>query len=982
MHTNLEIRYLTVILYLVNFSVLKNSILLVLLIFLSVVTSFCQEIFPLHLEEENGLPSNSVYDIKEDKLGYIWLATNDGLFKYDGYKYISYKSAEQTSFAGSNIHIDLKGRVWYENFDGYLYYVEQNTLQKLKQNPPPDFVPFGTSDKYLFVVQKKGVDVYDIQTLDLLQTLPISISVPEHATVMNNCFYLISDDIIYKIDEQLHISKTDYFKHKKFRVKYIHPIGDELYIVSKNNDEKLLYFFNEQLQLQRTVAIPNISYVQGSTVIDNQILIYTPHGVFAYNAQGEQLWNKKSLLNNYSIACVIKDFQQNYWISALNNGLFIIPDIQHELFVIPNTTPTRIAKIKNGYWLGTREGTILQLDQQFSVQKESKGNNDYLPVSYLHYDSLGDYSVAVSKGFSFIQNNNLLTDQFHNIALKEIVRINEKYAAYAMSGGCILYKNPNSKGVSVWDNVFDKYASNDLGSSAKLLTGLRAKSVTYNPQSEQLIFATNIGIYRVTPTLIEEIKKDANSFYASQVLWIGNDLYLLDTKGNLFKTDPENHWENMNEKWNIPPFAITKIVAQGHNLLILQKQSVTILNTVTHTTQQVRINLGNRKINDALLEDDHLLMVTQEGILKMPLVQNKNNQTPRFFINKVEANQTDIDFSQFLTLPYDQNSIAIDFSVLEYAGNVFPLYYRINGKEWISISNSTRLLAFPSLSAGKYEIEFKVGEEINEQKISFEIATAFWNAWWFYLLCAIAIGIIVYIYFKKESRQMKRQIRLLNEKVILEKNLSKSVMTSIKSQMNPHFFYNALNTIQAYIFTNDRQNANNYLAKFSKLTRIILEMSEQETITLTEEVESLKLYLELEKMRFKDSFEFRIIVGEYLHKDSIEFPPMLIQPYVENAIKHGLLHRPDWKNLTISFEQKELILKVVVEDNGIGRKKSEELNKIKNDKHQSFSTKANGKRLEILHKSSKHKMAINIIDKTDEAGIPTGTRVELFIPLL
>jgi LytS/YehU family sensor histidine kinase len=132
--------------------------------------------------------------------------------------------------------------------------------------------------------------------------------------------------------------------------------------------------------------------------------------------------------------------------------------------------------------------------------------------------------------------------------------------------------------------------------------------------------------------------------------------------------------------------------------------------------------------------------------------------------------------------------------------------------------------------------------------------------------------------------------KLMEEKFELEKELNRSVLTSIKSQLNPHFFYNALNTIQSFVYMDDRKNASNYLGRFSKLTRTILEMSEKETISLKEEIEALTLYLELEKMRFEDSFSFEMNY-QGVDAELENIPPMLIQPYVENAVKHGLLHK-------------------------------------------------------------------------------------------
>jgi LytS/YehU family sensor histidine kinase len=198
--------------------------------------------------------------------------------------------------------------------------------------------------------------------------------------------------------------------------------------------------------------------------------------------------------------------------------------------------------------------------------------------------------------------------------------------------------------------------------------------------------------------------------------------------------------------------------------------------------------------------------------------------------------------------------------------------------------------------------------------------------------------------------------------------------------MNPHFIFNALNTIQSYIYLNDKESASNYLAQFSMLTRKILDMSNHETVTLTDEIETLQLYLSLEKMRFEDSLNYEIIIASSLKVKEIKIPSMLIQPYVENALKHGLLHKKTNRNLTITFENNDTFLIVKIDDNGVGRKRANELNSIKDIKFNSFSTEANQKRLTLLNKHTAE-IGVEIIDKIDKRGYSEGTLVILKIPL-
>jgi LytS/YehU family sensor histidine kinase len=178
----------------------------------------------------------------------------------------------------------------------------------------------------------------------------------------------------------------------------------------------------------------------------------------------------------------------------------------------------------------------------------------------------------------------------------------------------------------------------------------------------------------------------------------------------------------------------------------------------------------------------------------------------------------------------------------------------------------------------------------------------------------------------------------------------------------------------------DKRNASTYLSKFSKLTRTILEMSEKETVSLAEELEALNLYLDIEKVRFSEDFNFAIKIDKKINTDTVKIPSMLIQPYIENAIKHGLLHKKGRKELMLDFEMKQGVLLITLDDNGIGRKRSGEINRIKNSNHQSFATEANSRRLDILNKSES-KVGVEYEDKMDQLGNSKGTIVTIRIPI-
>ena len=211
---------------------------------------------------------------------------------------------------------------------------------------------------------------------------------------------------------------------------------------------------------------------------------------------------------------------------------------------------------------------------------------------------------------------------------------------------------------------------------------------------------------------------------------------------------------------------------------------------------------------------------------------------------------------------------------------------------------------------------------------------------------------------------------------------TQSELTALKAQMNPHFIFNALNSIQELYTIGDKKMANEQMGNFASLTRKILDVSGKQKIALAEEIEILTKYLELENMRFENDFIYHIKFSDAIDEDYIQLPPMLIQPYIENAVKHGLLHKKSTKQLDIYFDinEEETLLQCIIEDNGIGRKASTEFNKNR-IAHESFSTAATEKRLKLLNDNSNNAIAVLFEDKYDEHQQATGTKVILQIPV-
>jgi LytS/YehU family sensor histidine kinase len=259
------------------------------------------------------------------------------------------------------------------------------------------------------------------------------------------------------------------------------------------------------------------------------------------------------------------------------------------------------------------------------------------------------------------------------------------------------------------------------------------------------------------------------------------------------------------------------------------------------------------------------------------------------------------------------------------------------------------------------------------------ISPAWWATWWFRILAAVILisGTWYIIYARLRTIRKRHE----DEKKILEieKQMFSLEQTALRLQINPHFIFNSLNSIQSFIIANDTDRAINYLAKFAQLMRLILSNSHQTFVPISDEIKAISYYLDIERLRFNNKFDYQIIIDPKIDTDFMDIPPMIIQPYIENAILHGILHKKDNGNIRIEVKLAGNSLQCVVEDDGIGRERSMEI-KAKSDLyHKSRGMLITQKRLDLLNKQNKEQMSVEIIDLKDDSGNARGTRVNIFI---
>ncbi|MCB0584351.1 MAG: histidine kinase [Phaeodactylibacter sp.] len=353
--------------------------------------------------------------------------------------------------------------------------------------------------------------------------------------------------------------------------------------------------------------------------------------------------------------------------------------------------------------------------------------------------------------------------------------------------------------------------------------------------------------------------------------------------------------------------------------------------------------------------------------------------------NNEWAADSSLAYTQLIRLSHEQNYISFEFSSIGYTHpEKFQYQYKLDGvdQDWVK-AGQRNYAAYTNVPGGAYTFLVKVANSDglwNEEpaKIRLAIAIPWWQHPW-----ARGGGILLlftgaYFFYRYRLGQVRKSERLKAE---LDKKVANLELTALRAQMNPHFLFNCLNSIDHYIIKNETRKASEYLNSFSRLIRLILQNSRSNYVNLKDELETLNLYMEMESLRFSHRFEYKITVDPEITPREIEIPPMLIQPFVENAIWHGLMHKTGKGQVHVHLSKSDGFLRCSIQDDGIGRHKAAELKQRSRTGKKSMGMNITRDRIDTINKIYETNTRAEIIDLKDENGEGTGTRVELTIPL-
>jgi hypothetical protein len=935
------------------------------------------------LSSSEGLVGSSVYSSIEDTAGFIWFATNRTISRYDGKNFTHYGKAEGYTEEGAYlIYRDKKNTIWVISFNFKLFYFDGTKFVRFATIP--DACWLCEDDDGLFHVATRKNVIYSLKSKKIVQSRPVkSNSYIFNFIAIDNVKLLYSDGSNVYVhdgkDSRLILASTcDLFIAPPRMLKLVN--GDALISDCGN----IYYFDTKTEKLTLCFTQKDMLVVGFFEDRENQdIMIATNQGVFKF-PQGKLHLAPMHFLKDQIIYGIAKSAEGIYWFCSGNGGVFngnflarhftkqdgLLADVQFirasngQVFFSSPVGYIGVLK-DNGLTI-----TLKTLIPSFysHINKAIK-----LPSGEVHFINKGTNHVqhkALPNTYQYGNRRYLLFDNQEVLFYVEnvngfprysYVKTNKPVSEKVISPNFILknnamFRTPNALiGDSVFVYLYDK----------GYITATIKKTGVYYIKYP----VPNMTLSHVITT------PSGNLVFATKA----NGIVMKTAKGNLHISTANGLISNY----------CTNVYFENNQLWVSTEQGLSRIK-FTSTADEV-YSIENYTSDDFLISDnvkdigvtDSLVYVaTDKGIsIFNPNKFAPRHDNPRVYIKSSTINSSKVNHLQPFIVPYDQNNLTIYYEAITMRKALPVNYrYRLIGIDTGFTYTKENNVNYAKLPAGKYEfiVYASTAKKVWSKYpaiIRFTVTEAFWQTTWFSVLL---IGFIVLIIFTV----IQRRYALLKTTQENEKRRIESELKALRLQMNPHFIFNTLNSLQKFILQYKPIEANKYIAKFSRLMRWILAYSDKQQITLQEELEFLNLYIELEQLRFVNTFSCKISLDETINKQSVLMPSLIIQPFIENAIKYGLTEKNKTEKgiLQVIFKTADNLLYVTITDNGVGRDIIKQRQKLEINKPESTGIKSTTERLVILH-ANKVANPVVITDLFDDKGYAVGTKVELIIPL-
>ena len=963
---------------------IKNSFVGILFLISSVV---CSQTLPSkNITINDGLPSNNIKCIFKDSRGIMWIGTEDGLCSYNGKEFKIFNQNNGLKYNNVwSITEDNQSNLWFSfygdgiaRFDGnkFSYYntnngLIHNSVRKLHFSKKYNCLILGTENGLSLFDGKKFKSFTEKTLIDKFQVMGINED-------ENRIFISVNWHKTFSLKLNRDISKSSLVEEFEPIHSFSSFLNNNIYYSGGSDG----FLYQRDLKTNATSIQPSNKIWDFASDSNNTIYgaswnVTDPNGGL-YKLSKNKLENisKKANITSTSLWCLYFDnLTEQLWVGSTDKGLFIV-DLSNKIQTFePNYFGLQKLEIQslfitkdNTTWIGARDNIIVQKNNSTYkvVTKKNIWNKieEYIKDKKLSKDQQFRYNEFKSRdGFSCL---NIVSDSqgyvWVNTTLGTFCFDNKYKLVYynfgRSNGGNIIFDNKDQViYTAMYDNTFvNKNMFNwDLNAPLPsqnnnipldILKIVKDKqNIWFGSYSKGLFRYINGKFYS-----LNQLKQFQEKTIRDLAIDHNGNLLVGTNLGNVYILKYKNNQSIIIAKYrsNIEIIGNTITFIEevnGYYFIGTNKGINVIRNNRLITLLNKSEGLADLQINDSYKDaNGNLVLATNNGLIKLytsKIINGVSTIENKIEINDIKVNgenskfKNDFTFGVFnstdIQLDYLHNDIEIYFSTNNLFNADKNIYrYKIDGlnNDW-SKYESIDKINLRGLPIGKFRIIIEgknlgTGEVYKSKSIVIEILPPFWKTKVFTVLVILVIVALSLIVIKKRINQIKREANIQNT---FTKRLAETKMEALRSQMNPHFIFNAMNSIQNFIIDNKTDDALMYMGVFSKLIRQTLNNSSKQLIKLADEIQYLETYVNIERMRFPYGIEFSLKVEKSIDIHKIEIPPMLIQPFIENVFVHAFDSDSKDSKLTIQFLIVDSELNCLIIDNGHGFDKSK-LNNI------------------------------------------------------
>jgi ligand-binding sensor domain-containing protein len=952
--------------------------LLTVFLFITTVKAFSQDYSYINYDTRDGLAGSVVYDAIQDKEGFMWFATENGLSRFDGKNFQTFTTKDGLPDNEIlKLFVDSKGRVWIMPFKASLCYyfngkiydkTNDTLLAKISLLTYATDMAEDKSGNLFIAEERRWYTILGNRTVRIHEkTDEVVFFVQAIGLNEKDEVEVLTEDSVNK--KHYFTIRSDNGNVKMMKTDSVSPENSKClitpdYVITPSYRGKYLSFYSDGNEAIRAKLPPNtvsINYID-----KNKIVINTRNGLRFYDPQLQTF--SSQLFADFNFTSAFVDKEHNLWLATNGSGVLMIPSLQFKNFSFSRDKKfaeiTALYRYHDTVWAG-------------GWTKEVWGiNTNNLRASHVdrEVDNVKLVSILPLNNKLFFANTSYTVNPFSH-RRHSLPDLSLKSAALGTSGiivashaNAILIR-PSGIQEHIWEGRTTCAIESDSGFYIGTLNGLFHKSY-----SGKIV---NIGA--IIPELAARIVNVAVS--AQGVLWV-------TTKGNGIVAYGNNKLLcHFTEKEGLTSDNCISLYVDGNIIWVGTEKGlnrIDISKAVQISHFSMSDGLPSNTINAIVASGHKVFVGTPKGLTYFEV--DKISQTSTcdlqlrgiYVVNKYWS----YDSTNF-SLPHKSNDIRFEFSGISFKSAGEMTYkYRLLGlqPEWRTTTENQ--LSFPSLSSGEYTLQLvainKYGVPSQTREVSFVIEKLLWQKTWFKILMAFFIVGVLWTFIVYRIRRIRQQEK---KKAEITNRISELEQKALRSQMNPHFIFNCLNSIQQYVAERDITGANNFITDFSRLIRMTLDLSTHSLISLCDELDYITTYLRVEKARLEGMFDYCLNIDQAINLHSVSLPPLLLQPYLENSIRHGIRYKTGSDGLIqINITQKNDGVQIRIQDNGIGREASKKYKSEYHIQYQSRGMTINEDRIKMLNTTSEKIVELTVTDLYNSKEEAAGTRVDIYLP--